>query len=178
MTNDYSGCRPLPSRGGKRGSGLRRKLSRPPRLRGETGELTTSARDERKATENKQWRSTFRCDDWEGSGEAKPPQWRSTASAVRRLQNPACWVPREKRLQPLNENLPSLEGREVEEPSRRRLLSLCGEYGGGEEHSSSLHLNAPRSYTVFGTTRHLGGTTQWMRSGNAATSQSEEHQLC
>ena len=65
MNENRPGLPGRPTRAGKRGSRLRRKLSRPAQ-RAETGELTTSAGDEREARENH--------------------QWRRTASAVRRLE--------------------------------------------------------------------------------------------
>ena len=42
-----------------------------------------------------------------------------------------------------------LQREELEEPSRRRLF-FCTEYGGGEEHSSSLHLDARFRRAVAG----------------------------
>ena len=74
-----------PTRGGKRGTGPKRKLSHPPRLRGEVGELTMSVPDEREAAENNQWRRTFRSDDWRGCGGATLPHVRERK---RKLQWP------------------------------------------------------------------------------------------
>ena len=67
-----------PPRGCKRGRRLRRKLPGPP-CKGEPRELTTSASDERKASDNHQWRRGLKgLDDWgrvwEGQG---PSQWRN-----------------------------------------------------------------------------------------------------
>ena len=85
-----------PPRAGKRRRRPKRKLSWPAPSGAETRELTMSVFEERKARDNNQWRNTqlAGCDDWEGSGEARPPQWRS--SLLRRLQKPTCWLPREK----------------------------------------------------------------------------------
>ena len=61
----------------------------PPPRHGEASirELTMTTEEAREAGENNQWRKSgfSRSDDWVGSGEARPPQWREPASAGERL---------------------------------------------------------------------------------------------
>ena len=137
-------CRP--SRAGKRGRAPRRKLSVPP-CKGEHGELTTSVLDERKAGDNHQWRRPgfSRVDDWMGVwGKRRFPHWRKQLAADDCRTTSV--VPRE-RTATLSERERSLPGREGTGGAvQATIASLADEYGGGEEHSSSLHLDAPRTF--------------------------------
>ena len=90
--------------------GRRRKLSRPPRLRGEAGELTTSVLSEREGTENNQWSRLQPAIGWGCGGSEASPTGSEEEQALRaafraRPENavmtsedrPACRPPNESR---------------------------------------------------------------------------------